>query len=66
MLEIYYVVDGSETSKSYQKAADFVGAQLREVPDLEDYYHVNRALLDGQTINLSDATIGGLFRELNK
>lgn len=67
MLEIHYVVAGSkEEVKKYDKASDFVGAQYKEVPDLQDNYHVAKVLLAGKEIELDDKTIGGLFNYLNK
>ncbi len=67
MLEIHYIPIGDEeTVKTYDKASDFVAAQYKEVPDLQDNYHVTKALVDGKEIELSDKTIGGLFAYLNK
>lgn len=67
MLEIHYAVVGDEDRvKTYDKAQDFIGAQLREVPDLQDNFHVKKVSLDGQAIQLDDATIGGLFNYLQK
>lgn len=66
MLAITYEMNGSEKEKSYASANDFVAAQLKEVPDLPDYYHVVKATIDGQAIDLSDKTISGLFNYLNK
>lgn len=54
MLEIHYLVTSSDTTasiKKYEKAADFVAAQQREVPDLEDYYPVTEALVDGEKLH---------------
>ncbi|PAB01438.1 hypothetical protein AKL21_04470 [Enterococcus canintestini] len=67
MLEIHYSIAGSqEEVKKYDKASDFVGAQYKEVPDLQDNYQVTKVLLDGKEIDLDDKTIGGLFNYLNK
>ncbi|MGC6769838.1 hypothetical protein ACYSNR_12490 [Enterococcus sp. LJL128] len=69
MLEIHYLLTSNDTSenvKIYEKAADFVAAQQREVPDLEDYYKVTQVLLDNQELPLEEATIFGLFNTLNK
>ncbi|MGX7351855.1 hypothetical protein RU97_GL001273 [Enterococcus canis] len=66
MLVIHYQVAGEAVVKEYAKVGDFVGAQLREVPDLQDYYIVTEATVDGQPVALSDKTIGGLFNVLNK
>ncbi|MBU5366427.1 hypothetical protein ACFFH2_12425 [Enterococcus devriesei] len=66
MLVITYELNGSEKEKTYNAASDFVGAQLKEVPDLPDYYHVVKATVDGEEINLDDKTISGLFNYLNK
>lgn len=69
MLEIHYLVtsnDTTESVKTYEKAADFVAAQLREVPDLEDYFHVTEALVDGKKLVLDEPTIYGLFNKLNQ
>lgn len=67
MLEIHYstTAGGDETVKTYDHAKDFIAAQLLEVPAFEDYYHVNKAVLDGKEIDLKDKTIGGLFNYLN-
>lgn len=69
MLEIHYLVTTSDTVgsvKKYEKAADFVAAQQREVPDLEDYFHVTEALVDGKKLELAEPTIYGLFNALNQ
>lgn len=69
MLEIHYLVtsnDTTESVKTYEKVADFVAAQLREVPDLEDYFHVTEALVDGKKLELDEPTIYGLFNKLNQ
>ncbi|MBL1224325.1 hypothetical protein IW510_04400 [Enterococcus sp. BWR-S5] len=69
MLEIHYLVtkdDTVESVKKYEKAADFVAAQQREVPDLEDYFHVTEALVDGEKLTLDEPTIYGLFNKLNQ
>lgn len=66
MLVITYELNDSEKEKTYTSANDFVAAQLKEVPDLPDYYHVVNATVDGKEINLDDKTISGLFNYLNK
>ncbi|KAF1291198.1 hypothetical protein BAU14_11110 [Enterococcus sp. CU9D] len=67
MLEIHYIPIGDEeTVATYDKASDFVAAQYKEVPDLQDNYRVTKALVDGKEIELSDKTIAGLFAYLNK
>ncbi|MGL4697985.1 hypothetical protein [Enterococcus larvae] len=69
MLEIHYLVTSSDTVESvkiYEKAADFVAAQQREVPDLEDYFHVTEASVDGKKLELKEPTIYGLFSKLNQ
>lgn len=66
MLVITYELNHSEKEKSYASANDFVAAQLKEVPDLPDYYHVTKATVDGNPIDLEDKTISGLFNYLNK
>lgn len=66
MLVITYELNDSEKEKTYASANDFVAAQLKEVPDLPDYYHVVNATVDGKEINLDDKTISGLFNYLNK
>ncbi|MBV7389580.1 MULTISPECIES: hypothetical protein [Enterococcus] len=66
MLIIYYFIDDTVTKKAYQNAADFIGAQLKEVPDLEDYYRIDKVILADQELTLKNKTIGGLFDHLNK
>lgn len=66
MLVITYELNGAEKEKTYPAANDFVAAQLKEVPDLPDYYHVVKATVDGKELELSDKTISGLFNYLNK
>lgn len=69
MLEIHYSsakTDTHENVKTYPKASDFVAAQYKEVPDLQDYYVVHSATIDGQAIDLADQTILGLFNYLNQ
>ncbi|MBU5362899.1 DUF4649 family protein [Enterococcus raffinosus] len=65
MLVITYALNDSEKEKTYSSANDFVAAQLKEVPDLPDYYHVVKATVDGNEIDLKDKTISGLFNYLN-
>ena len=65
MLEIHYSVDTSdELVKIYDKASDFVTAQYKEVPDLQDNFHVNKVVIDGKEIQLKEPSIGGLFTYL--
>ena len=66
MLAITYELNGSQKEKTYTNANDFVAAQLKEVPDLPDYYHVVKATVEGKEIDLTDKTISGLFNYLNK
>lgn len=66
MLIIYYFVDDTVTKKTYQNAAAFIEAQLKEVPDLEDYYRIDKVILADQELVLNNKTIGGLFEHLNK
>lgn len=66
MLVITYELNGSQKEKTYTNANDFVAAQLKEVPDLPDYYHVVKATMDSKEIDLTDKTISGLFNYLNK
>lgn len=66
MLVITYELNGSEKEKTYASANDFIAAQLKEVPDMPDYYHVSKATIDGEAITLDDKTISGLFNYLNK
>lgn len=66
MLVITYEMNESQKEKTYTSANEFVAAQLKEVPDLPDYYHVVKATIDGKEIALSDKTISGLFNYLNK
>lgn len=65
MLVITYELNDSEKEKTYPSANDFVATQLKEVPDLPDYYHVVRATIDGKEVDLTDKTISGLFNYLN-
>lgn len=66
MLTITYQKSGTEETKTYETAGEFIAAQLKEVPDLPDYYHVVTATEDGQKIELNDQTISGLFNYLNR
>lgn len=67
MLEIHYaVVGGEDRVKTYDTPQKFVNAQMLEVPDLQDDFKINQVLLDGETIHLTDATVGGLFNYLNQ
>ncbi|KAF1301264.1 MULTISPECIES: DUF4649 family protein [Enterococcus] len=67
MLEIHYIVsDHAESIKTYPKASDFVAAQYKEVPDLQDNYPVTKVLIDGKEVLLENKTIGGLFDYLNR
>lgn len=65
MLVITYELNDLEKEKTYNSANDFIAAQLKEVPDLPDYYHVQKATVDGKEIDLTDKTISGLFNYLN-
>lgn len=65
MLVVTYELNDSEKEKTYSSANDFVAAQLKEVPDLPDYYHVVRATIDGKEVELTEKTISGLFNYLN-
>lgn len=64
MLTIHYRSNEQTNQRSYQSAKDFLAAQLREVPDLPDYYHVDEAWLDDQKLSLTDSTIAGLYNYL--
>lgn len=67
MLTIKYHDSSSESVIQYQSAAAFVANQRLEVPDLEDYYRVIKADVDGQSIDLgTDATILGLYKKLSQ
>lgn len=65
MLTITYQKSGSNETKTYANANEFIAAQLKEVPDLPDYYHVVSATLNNQPLKLTDQTISGLFNQLN-
>lgn len=66
MLEIHYTVNNNaEYVKTYEKASDFVAAQYKEVPDLQDNYTIVKVLLDGNELSLKEKTVGGLFDYLN-
>ncbi|WP_335621931.1 hypothetical protein [Lentilactobacillus curieae] len=65
MLEITYK-DGSSTSKiTYNSVDDFIANQRLETPDLEDYYEIENATIDGKEVDLSDKTIMGLYKQLS-
>ncbi len=66
MLVITYAINNSEKETTYPGTDDFVAAQLKEVPDLPDFYHVVKATVDSNEIALKDKTISGLFNYLNK
>ncbi|MCY9807432.1 hypothetical protein OXT66_07785 [Lentilactobacillus senioris] len=64
MLEIVYTDGGEPAEINYASAKDFVANQQLEVPDLEDYYVVVDAAVDGKPIELTDKTIFGLYNFL--
>ncbi|MGF7436816.1 hypothetical protein [Lentilactobacillus senioris] len=64
MLEIVYTDGGEPAEISYASAKDFVANQQLEVPDLEDYYVVVDATINGKPIELEDKTILGLYNFL--
>lgn len=64
MLKIIYTDGGEPQEITYASAADFVANQQLEVPDLEDYYIVKEASIDGQPVKLTDQTILGLYNLL--
>ncbi|MGX7204044.1 DUF4649 family protein [Enterococcus pingfangensis] len=66
MLVITYEANNSEKIVNYPSANDFLAAQLKEVPDLPDYYHVVKVTIEDKEIALQDKTISGLFNHLNK
>lgn len=65
MFVITYELNGSVKEASYTNTNEFIAAQLKEVPDLPDYYHVIKAETNNKTIPLKDQTISGLFNYLN-
>lgn len=64
MLVIKYKNNGAESTKEYQKVEEFIGAQYREVPDLQDYFQIVSVSIDGKEIELTDKTVSGLFSYL--
>ena len=66
MLIIRYTNHGSEFTKEYKDVNAFLGAQLLEVPELQDFYEIISVTLNGEVVVLDDMTIGGLFNSLNK
>ncbi len=64
MLVIQYRNAGQIQEKTYRSANEFVSAQYREVPDLEDYYEIIAVTLDGKAIEVPGKTIGDLFSVL--
>ncbi len=67
MLEIHYAVVGEEDRvKTYDSAQHFIDAQMMEVPDLQDDFRINKVILDGKPLELTDATVGGLFNQLHQ
>lgn len=66
MLKFAYSQNGQNFQwAEYAKASDFVAAQFKEVPDLQDYLKVKEITVDGVAVDLPDATVGGLFNYLN-
>lgn len=66
MLVIQYVSGQTSAEKVYQKAAEFVANQQLEVPDFEDYVQIKQVTLDDKPLNLTDATMRGLYNYLNQ
>lgn len=64
MLEIVYTDGGEPEEITYDSAKDFVANQQLEVPDLEDYYVVVEATIDGKPVELTDKTVFGLYNLL--
>ncbi|CAM2953724.1 Uncharacterised protein [Streptococcus acidominimus] len=53
--------------KEYASADHFVTAQLREVPDLQDFYKIISVSLEGKDLSdFQGKTIGQLFDYLNR
>ncbi|WP_268913716.1 hypothetical protein [Lentilactobacillus sp. SPB1-3] len=66
MLEITYKNGNSSSKISYNSVEDFVANQRLETPDLEDYYEIESVTVDGKSLELSDKTILGLYKQLTK
>ncbi|WP_283679144.1 hypothetical protein [Lentilactobacillus sp. Marseille-Q4993] len=66
MLDIKYNDGHSDHTISYKSPQDFVANQQLEVPDLEDYYEIKSATVDGKTVDLTDSTISGLYNLLEE
>lgn len=65
MLTIEYENGGATETIQYHSAEDFMANQRLEVPDLEDYYKIKQATLDGKPIELNDKTIIGLYKHFD-
>lgn len=64
MLKIVYTDGGEQQTITYPSASAFVANQQLEVPDLEDFYVVVSATVDGKPVELTDNTILGLYNQL--
>lgn len=51
-------------TKIYDNADQFLGRQILEVPDFEDYIVTDSVTLDGKELNLEDKTMFGLYNYL--
>nr|WP_057828415.1 hypothetical protein [Liquorilactobacillus cacaonum] len=66
MLVIKYLNQGIEENIEYDSPDQFVARQQLEVPDLQDYYEINKVLLDGKSLNdFHGKTIIDLFNYYN-
>lgn len=65
MFMIHYKQHDENKTIDYKTAADFVARQQLEVPDLEDFYQVTEADIDGKPIDFGDDhSVLGLYNYL--
>lgn len=58
------VINYEGKTKTYDNADQFLGRQILEVPDFEDYISISSVTLDNQPIELEDKTMLGLYNYL--
>ncbi|MFV8211421.1 hypothetical protein ACMZ62_04685 [Streptococcus pluranimalium] len=66
-ISFYRSDQGHPEMKEYASADHFVTAQLREVPDLQDFYKIISVSLEGKDLSdFQGKTIGQLFDYLDR
>ncbi|MGR3741355.1 hypothetical protein [Companilactobacillus sp. DQM5] len=59
------VINYEGKTKTYDTADQFLGRQILEVPDFEDYTEISSVTLDDKPIELEDKTMLGLYNYLH-